>query len=335
MDLSRNRTLLKRVVAPLAGLAALGVAGAVYQSLSEARDAEKFPPPGRLVDVGGHRLHLNCTGEGTPAVVLDSGLSRTSLDWSLVQPRVAEFTRICSYDRASSGWSEPGPRPRTSQRIARELHALLTNAGIGGPYVLVGHSSGGLNVRVFAGLYPDEVAGVVLVDPAPDNQGSHFTTKLPWRTRLSQELAWQWYRLSRPILARMGVLRLWGQPNSIEPELPPDVQPAARALGLRYRAYDWLAGEAADIRASEEQVRAAGKLPDVPLVVISAHPDAAPPGFSIEQTDCIWLRLHEELARLSEQGSQVIAEGSGHMVMLDRPDLVVEAIRQVVERARQ
>jgi pimeloyl-ACP methyl ester carboxylesterase len=120
-----------------------------------------------MVDVGGYSLHLYCTGEGgAPTVVMDSGLGGTVLDWQLVQPEVVEFARVCTYDRGGMGWSEPGTQPRTSQQFIEELHALLSNAGVEGPYVLVGHSLGGVNVQLYASQYPDEVAGMMLVDSA-------------------------------------------------------------------------------------------------------------------------------------------------------------------------
>src|SRR3989454_1075347 len=131
----------------------------------DTRDFRRYPPPGRLVNVGGHRLHIYCTGGGTPTVVMDSGFPGTSLSWTFVQPEVAKFTRACSYDRAGLGWSDAGPMPRTSRQIVDELHTLLRNARVEGPYVLVGHSFGTFTVRLYASTYPDEVAGMVLVVP--------------------------------------------------------------------------------------------------------------------------------------------------------------------------
>jgi len=146
---------LKRAVLMLIALALLlGLAGITYQAACTARDARRFPPPGRLVNVDGHRLHAYCTGEGSPTVILEAGWSDCWLNWHLVQPEVAKFTRVCSYDRAGMGWSDAGPYPRTSGQIVREMHALLSNAGIPGPYVLVGHSFGGFNVRLFAQEHP-------------------------------------------------------------------------------------------------------------------------------------------------------------------------------------
>lgn len=125
--------------------------------------------PARRVDVGGYRLHLHCVGEGTPTVVLDAGAGSTSGTWDWVVPGVREFTRVCVYDRAGLGRSDPGPMPRTSERIAVELKALLSRSGIRAPYVLGGHSFGGLNMRLYAALHPDEVAGLVLVDATPED----------------------------------------------------------------------------------------------------------------------------------------------------------------------
>jgi pimeloyl-ACP methyl ester carboxylesterase len=129
-----------------------------------ARDAERYPAPGQQVDVGGYRLHIQCVGEGSPTVLLDAGLGGFSLDWSLVQPELAANNRVCAYDRAGYGWSDPGPQPRTPSHIADELHTMLVNAGVQGPYVLVGHSAAGKHVRFYATRYPQDVVGMVLVE---------------------------------------------------------------------------------------------------------------------------------------------------------------------------
>src|ERR1700689_1482175 len=148
----------------------LALAGASYQAIETRLDARRFPENGRLVDVGGYRLMLNCTGVGSPTVILESGFGDVSIEWRAVQPQIAKFSRVCSYDRAGYGGSDPGPMPRTSLQIARELHALLKNAGEIPPYVLVGSSFGGYNVRVYNGLYPNEVAGIVLADATQEDQ---------------------------------------------------------------------------------------------------------------------------------------------------------------------
>jgi alpha/beta hydrolase fold len=146
------------------------LAGASYQFFSNRRDLRLHPPPGQMINIGGYRLHLDCTGQGLPTVVFDSGLSDDSITWYKVQPEIAKVTRSCSYDRAGLGWSDPSPLPRTSRVVAEELHRLLKTAKIEGPFILVGHSLGGLNIRMFAALYPGDTAGVVLVDSAYPDQ---------------------------------------------------------------------------------------------------------------------------------------------------------------------
>ena len=152
------------------GLVVLAVIAVIYQAFGTEIYRRIYPPPGELVDVGGHSLHINCVGEGSPTVILESGSGATSVDWANIQPEVANTTRVCAYDRAGSGWSETGPGPGDPQQIAGELHTLLGNAGIDGPYVLVGHSFGGLYVRMYAELYPNEVEGMVLVDSSHPEQ---------------------------------------------------------------------------------------------------------------------------------------------------------------------
>ncbi|MBZ0296633.1 MAG: alpha/beta hydrolase, partial [Anaerolineae bacterium] len=147
---------LIRVVVLVVGLI---LAGTIYESVSEAADIQAYPPLGQMVDVGGYRLHINCTGAGSPTVVIEAGLGGWSLPWNAVQEEVAKTTRVCTYDRAGMGYSEATPLSRTAQQFAYELHTLLERANVEGPYVLVGHSLGGLTVRIFAHDYPTEVAG--------------------------------------------------------------------------------------------------------------------------------------------------------------------------------
>ena len=166
---SRPRRTIRRRLLRFLGIFSLSLVGLLLlgllsQALASAVDASHYLAPGKLVDIGGYRLHINCTGTGSPTVILDAGLGGTSLDWSKVQPAVAHFTRVCSYDRAGYGWSDTGPGPRTSQQIVKELHLLLVHAQVSGPYILVGHSLGGLNMRQYAYRYPGEVAEMVLLN---------------------------------------------------------------------------------------------------------------------------------------------------------------------------
>ncbi|HEV2992151.1 MAG TPA: alpha/beta hydrolase [Candidatus Angelobacter sp.] len=165
-SLMKNKILLTI----LALLLILPLIGAAYQQVGSRMDARRSPEPGHLVDVGGHRLKINCAGTGSPTVVLESGLGDLLSEWQPVQRQISMFTRVCAYDRAGYGESDAGPLPRTSLQISRELYALLQNAGEHPPYILVGYSFGGYNVRVFEGKFPNEVVGMVLVDSPQEDQ---------------------------------------------------------------------------------------------------------------------------------------------------------------------
>src|SRR5262245_12758597 len=182
--------------------------GTVYEPLAEAADVRAYPPPGQLVDVGGYRLHLNCLGTGSPTVVIEAGLGDWSASWSSwVQPKVAKTTRVCTYDRAGMGYSEAGPLPRTAEQFAKELHTLLQHTSIPGPYVLVGHSMGGLPVRVFAHEYASDVAGVVLIESMNPRQAKVAAADTPPPPTTHDS--------GRSILtlpARIGLVRLFAGP---------------------------------------------------------------------------------------------------------------------------
>ena len=327
-------------------LLALLLAGVAYQAIGSARDARRFPPPGRLVGIGSHRLHLHVTGEGSPTVVLDSGLPATVLSWSRVQPEVSRFARVASYDRAGLGWSELGPMPRTSRRIVEELHALLRAAELPPPYVLVGHSFGGFTARLFAGSYPDEVAGLVLVDPIhpeewqqPDEQ---LSRKLTGGARLARYGGWL-VRLGAGrfvvLLGRMGALRaarfmvtvmtggaVARDNNRMAPasKLPESLRPAASHFWLLPKSYLALAGQVEALPESAAQVAEVKSLGDIPLRVLSA-----------DQSAPERLALQEAAARLSSNGKHTVVAGSGHWIQLDQPEAVVEAIREIVEAAHR
>ena len=207
----------------------LSLAGAIYEPVAEAADIRAYPPLGQLVDVGGYRLHIHCTGTGSPTVVIDGGWGAWSLEWSGVQREVAKTTQVCTYDRAGRGYSEAGPLPRNAVQFAKELHILLERANIAGPYVLAGHSLGGLPVRVFAHEYPTQVAGVVLIDSMSPGQRTQTTLtngQIPSKSIFA----------SLPsLLARVGLVRLLA--GSLIPQsLPPDAQPAYTAFSVTPRS---------------------------------------------------------------------------------------------------
>jgi pimeloyl-ACP methyl ester carboxylesterase len=280
--------------------------------------------PGQLIDIGGYQLHINCRGQGSPTVILDSGLGDSYISWHKVQPEIAKFTRICSYDRAGLGFSDPSPRPRTSQVIAEELHTLLHNAGVTGPVVIVGHSAGGLNVRVFTSLYRNEVAGMVLVDASHPEQMKRFPRAL-------NDMDGSWLREAEFMEFTMpiGLPRLLGFC---------DEDPAVRAADCTFNSAREGVAELKAFPESAAQTAPTGPFGDMPLVVLSHDPDKPStdlPADLAKPTNDAWEKMQEELAHLSTKGTHTIAKNSSHYIQLDRPELVVDAIRSVVEQVRQ
>jgi len=324
---SRVWVWLKRgVLGLLVTLIALAVIGATYQAIATVRDARAFPPPGQMIDVGGYKLHINCLGVGSPTVVTESGLGGSSPDWSLVQPIVGENTRICSYDRAGSGWSEEGPAPRTSQQIATELHTLLISADVPGPYVLVGHSAGGMHIQVYASQYPDEVAGLVLVDPTPAQLIMRFS---PEERQALLPSAGQFRLLSA--LQFFGLLRFIPLPGdeALTP-LPTATQALIRAHRLQSGAIVTMSAEVLSMETSITQTAEATPLPPERPLIIVWHGIPAEP---IELEPLARASM-DDLVQRSANSKLVVAENSGHYITFDRPDVVIDAIRQIVEAAR-
>jgi pimeloyl-ACP methyl ester carboxylesterase len=271
------------------------------------------PPPGHYVQVGAHRLHLYCRGEGSPAVVFDSGLGGSSLDWSRVQPDVASLTRACVYDRAGYGWSDPGPNPRTSTTLVAELSELLRRGGVSAPYVLVGHSFGGFNVRLFAAEHPEETAALVLIDSSHEQQFERFDAA------------------GLPSAAPRAGQLIIGNPNTIPESLPADLRMLAQSFTLRAGFFATLSSELSNLRRSASELRAAPALPDVPMIVIS-HRVRETAGSA--RREKLWLDMQQELATRSSRGRFVMAATDDHYVQLREPEIVVAAIRTVVDEAR-
>jgi pimeloyl-ACP methyl ester carboxylesterase len=302
----------------------LAAAGFLYENISEARDRRFHLMPGQRVDVGGYKLHINCTGQGTPAVILDSGLGDSYVSWMKVQPQIAKFTRVCSYDRAGLGYSDSSPRPRTSQVMAEELHSLLHNANIPPPYILVGHSMGGYDVRLFASVYRSEVGGMVLVDASHPEQEKRFPQAL-------NDLNKTWVREQEFLTYSMpfGIPRLLGFC---------DTDPTIRTADCNFHSAGEGLTELKAFSESAAQASGTGSLGDLPLAVLSHDPDMPMPDIPADLEKPIndeWKQMQDELAHLSTRGTHVVAKKSGHYIQIDRPELVIEAVRNVVDQARQ
>jgi pimeloyl-ACP methyl ester carboxylesterase len=319
------------------------VGGLIYQSVGLIRDARMWPPPGRMIDADGHRLHVVCVGSGHPTVVFESAIAASSLSWTSVLPKVATFTRGCVYDRAGLGWSEPARGVRTLARMIDDLRAVLNSGGVG-PYVLVGHSFGAFLVCVYASLHPEDVAGLLLLDPPSE-----------WleMTRQKAHLLQGGIQLSRvgAILARFGIVRAClaclsgGAPevprNIVKifgptaartltrlvgevRKLPADVHPIVQALWCQPKCFHAMARHLAALEETAAVVAGITVLPDVPLMIISDG-DQSP----------ATIARHRVLAGLSPQSRHIVATTGGHWIQFDEPDIVVAAIREIVDHARR
>jgi pimeloyl-ACP methyl ester carboxylesterase len=305
----------------------LALAGATYQTIEARASARRSPEPGRLVDIGGYRLKINCTGKGSPTVVLEAGLGDVSIEWNQVQPKIAQFSRVCSYDRAGYGGSDAGPMPRSSAQLAKELHTLLKAAGEAPPYVLVGHSFGGYNVRVFNGNYPDQVVGVVLVDATQEDQ--YELLPAAWSRIYGSELK-RYKKQARwaPVFVNLGVARLMLRSRG---NLDVNSYLILQSKYLQARA-----SELEMIKTSAQQARAAGNIAHKPLIVLTAgknSDETLSNGLSKQDFDDfhrIWVdELQMRLALLSTQGKQTVVPDSGHDIPSERPDTVVNAVRDI------
>ena len=317
--------------------------GVVYQKLGTRRDWRVHPPPGKLVDLGTHRLHMLEAGPGGPTVVLEAGLMSTVLSWSSLQRELAHRYRVISYDKAGLGWSESGPMPRTADRIVDELHSLLEHAGVPPPYILVGHSFGGLTVPLFAARYPEKTAGVVLVDPVAPvewNPPSEHDRRL---TEIGAKVCRRAAFLSRIGLIRFvafllttgakgpagRLVRLISRGTPSESgsvsspwfwALPAIERQMASVFWIQDKFAVTIASQLENLPVSAVRVCELGSFTDKPVVILTAP--TAPQNRR---------EAHTALASHLPQGQHVIAEKSSHWIMWEQPELVIQAVRKIAD----
>ncbi len=311
--------------------------GVTYQFISVKIDDSKYPPIGEFVDIGGYKLHLYKTGiDSGPTIILDMGLGGNLLYWGPVQEELSKFATVVSYDRGGLGWSDKSPKKRTSQNITEELHLLLQVAKIPGPYILVGHSFAGLNARIFANKYPDEVLGVILVDSTHEEQ----IAKLPaQRDFVSVMLN---HDSSYPILvslARIGVTRIYNNLN-YEYTLPDNLRDMIIARNSTSEFMRACINEWSMLPDNLEYVRKTGQnLYNKPLTVITAglkptNDNCRKRGF--DDSNCqdaydTWQVLQKDLVRKSTIGKQIIVEECGHNIPVDAPHAIVDAVKAMIK----
>jgi pimeloyl-ACP methyl ester carboxylesterase len=308
--------------------------GFLSQRLAQRRDLRKHPAPGRLVDVGGFRMHIHAGGKssgsgknsaggkGSPTVVLDSGSGGTSLDWTNIQAELAKSTRVCSYDRAGHGWSDAGRHAHTLANIAQDLDALLRISQEQGPFVLVGHSLGGLYANYFARRYPEQVAGMVLVDAVPPEIYDELPVKFHLETR---RMLQRRYLSALFGLMRLGVLR---EDSESETELGR----MRSILSLRPGFWREALKQNRNLGPGVNRVvESAGPFPDIPLVVIT--PAKAPWLESIRpDLPEKWLAGQQRLTGLTPQGRLVVVEKASHDLLTDAPQVIVQAVKEISSR---
>lgn len=283
--------------------------------------------PGEIYLVSGRNMRLDCTGSGSPTLVLDSGLGNDGLVWGGVQPVLAQTTRVCSYDRAGMGWSDPVPPPRDADHIADQLHGLLAVAQINGPIVLMGHSIAGIYIRDYAARYPAQIAGLIFVDGST-----------PWQNR-DPALKSEMQSMPSPLRVAivqgtfvLGVPRWSGNCTHGFPNLPP----AAQKLASESRCHLIVSsplGEAKSFnRSSDETIRTA--FGDLPILVLSSDPARALADHQPQAMVDAWSRMQANLAHLSTRGRRIVAKGSPHYIMLERPGLVEKEVPLFIQQIR-
>ncbi len=292
-----------------------GVAGYSFDRIATSRDKTKYALRGQLVDLGGYRIHLYCAGQGAPTVLLDAGALDSLEQWQLVQPEVAKFTRVCSYDRPGLGWSDASPHPQTSVQIALELHAALSKAQVPGPYLAVGHSIAGLYARMFAAGFRNEVVGLVLEDSVHPEEFDRFPSHFPNHPVIFALLR------ATASFGSARLLHVGCQQTAARPDCSKFLMNTLKQVVV--------------LKISYAQVGTSGSLGDLPLTVITHDPEVGLEKVRNDQEEAVWSQWQEDLARLSSNSSLIVAKGAGHEIQTDKPQIVVDAINRLVTLTRK
>jgi pimeloyl-ACP methyl ester carboxylesterase len=313
----------------------------LYQWIADQRAIRNNHYPGKLVDVGGRKFHIHITGvQDGPTVVFDHGCGygSSSLIWQLVVEEVGKFAKVVVYDRAGYGWSDSGMQPRTNGTAVEELHQLLQATGISGPYLLVGHSYGGINARIYAHRYPNHICGIVLVDATHEDE---LTDRFPQEHIRGQLLGRKLFKILA-VLGKFGLVRLMMKWNSDFKRLvsvfPNPVQKQLRATAALSKTAITVASEFAHLDEGYAQVRAVKSLGKLPLTVIKSgkvdHLEKMTESVSAKIKQALY-DVALDMKNLSEQGVLIVAENSGHNVHVEQPEIVVDAIRQMIKDCLQ
>ena len=312
------------------------VAGIVYEQIGRRRDRTRPPQIGRSVNIGGRSLNIFCSGEGEPPVIFESGGAGPGLGWEPFQTEVAKFTQACWYDRAGEGWSDLGPFPRTSVAIASDLHELLKRAGVPAPYVFAGGSIGGLNSRIYGGLYPNEVAGMVLIDSAHEDE-LHRAPKF-YLGRTAPRFLWHPLQLAYEAASFVGLVRLT-QSSPAQGNGPSQMTREEIVAALRQRPKSFVGNVSAGIVLPESFAEAASvtRLGDFPLIVLTAGQSldfgSAELNKEAAAYQQVWIHeIQPKLVRLSTHGRQIVFPNANHGTIPQ--EAIISAIREVVTEAR-
>lgn len=303
----------------------LAVVGAIWQRSAAASDALAFPPAGEMIDMGDHAMHLHCIGEGSPTVVLDTIADGISSYWTYIQPEIAQTTRVCSYDRSGLGWSELGTGGGDGITAAHELRALLQSAGEEGPYLLAGHSYGANVVRLFWSLYPEEVAGMVLIDPGTLYEDPRLPATMHEEQKTGEIIA-----SAGRLLAPLGLFRASEMGLALASTLPAQQQAEFNAFFSSAGYWNAIARQNGAYAATSRQVAAVEEMGALPLLVLSADTPAG------EARDA-WNRVNAEIASLSSNGEARILQGTTHTGLAIDPQMApttAAAILEMVEQLR-